>query len=168
MKAHTVAGIIIILIGLSILFRFPVINFIIAFFILWIGVKILTGQGRMGNFWSETKGSINEDYFRRVLVFSGIRTKLSTQNFEGMELVTIFGGGEIDAAAVSTKKSNIDIDLVSIFGGVKLRIPKGWTVKSEGTGIMGGFNNGTESPAKSGVTVHLKGAAIFGGVEIVN
>ena len=44
----------------------------------------------------EGKGSVNEDFFRRVLVFSGINTKLETENFEGMELVTIFGGGESD------------------------------------------------------------------------
>jgi hypothetical protein len=97
-----------------------------------------------------------------------MRVKLKTENFEGMELTTIFAGGEIDAGTVGTKKSDIYLDLVSIFGGVKLRIPKGWVVKSEGTGIVGGFNNNTNSSAKSGVTVHLKGVVIFGGVEVVN
>jgi len=168
MRGHIIAGVIIILIGLSILFGFPLFNFIFAFIVIWIGVRILTGRGEMDHFWSEGKGSASEDYFRRVLIFSGIRTKLKTENFEGMELVTIFGGGEVDAGGVGTKKTDIDIDLVAIFGGVKLRLPKGWEVKSEGTGILGGFDNKTVSSAKSGVTVHLKGAAIFGGVEVVN
>jgi predicted membrane protein len=168
MRGHYLAGVIIILIGLSILFGFPLFNFIFAFIVLWIGVRILTGRGKTGNFWSETKGSVNENYFRRVLIFSGINTKLKTENFEGMEIVTVFGGGEIDAGEISTKRANVDIDLVSIFGGMKLRLPKGWTVKSEGTGIMGGFDNNTQSSSKSSVMVHLKGAAIFGGVEIVN
>lgn len=169
MKSHTLLGIIIILIGLSILFHFPILNFIFAFAILWIGVKILSGQGRtFGSVGSSTKGVLNEDSLSRVLIFSGLKTKLKTENFEGMDVVTIFGGGEIDAGSVKTKKTKIDIDLVSVFGGIKLVIPKGWQVKSEGVGIIGSFNNNTESYAKPSVTVHLKGAAIFGGVEVVN
>jgi predicted membrane protein len=168
MRGHTLAGIIIIVVGLSILFNFPVFNFLIAFVVLWVGVRILTGRGKFGNFGAESSGTINEGYLRRVLIFSAIKAKLKTENFEGMELVTIFGGGEVDAGAVSTKKTDIEIDLVSIFGGIKLRIPKGWKVVSEGAGVFGGFNNKTESSSKSGVTLHLKGAAIFGGVEVVN
>jgi hypothetical protein len=70
MRGHILAGVIIILIGLSILFGFPLFNFIFAFIVLWIGVRILTGQGKHGHYWPEGKGSSNEDYFRRVLVFS--------------------------------------------------------------------------------------------------
>jgi hypothetical protein len=169
MRSHTLLGVIIILIGLSILFHFAIFNFLFAFVILWIGVKILTGQSEVfGSIASATKGVLNEDSVNRVLVFSGIKTKLKTENFQGMEVVTIFGGGEIDAGLVKTKKTNIDVDLVAIFGGLKLIVPKGWQVKSEGVGIIGGFNNSTNSPVKSGVTVHLKGAAIFGGVEVAN
>jgi hypothetical protein len=169
MKSHTLLGIIIILIGLSILFRFPILNFIFAFVILWIGVKILSGQGKMfGSVASSTKGVLNEDTLSRVLIFSGLKTKLITENFEGMDVVTVFSGGEIDAGSVKTKKSKIDIDLVSVFGGLKLVIPKGWQVKSEGVGIIGAFNNNTDSVSKSPVTIHLRGAAIFGGVEVVN
>lgn len=169
MRGHTLAGVIIILIGLSILFSFPVFNFVFALIVLWIGVRILTGRhGKHVNYWGESKGTINEDYLRRVLVFSGIQTKLKSENFEGAELVTIFAGGEIDASNVTTKKSNIDIDLVAVLGGIKLRIPKGWQVKSEGMGILGGYDNNTEPSSKSGVVVHLKGVAILGGVEVVN
>jgi hypothetical protein len=168
MRGHTLAGVIIVILGLSILFNFPIFNFLIAFIVLWIGVRILTGRGKFGTFGTEMGGSVSEDYLRRVLIFSGIKTKLKTENFAGMELVTVFGGGEIDAGSVSTKKTNIDMDLVSIFGAIKVKIPKGWKVVSEGTGIFGGFDNKTEASSKSAVTVHLKGAAIFGGVEVIN
>jgi hypothetical protein len=169
MRGHQLAGLIIILIGLSILFNFPIFNFLFAFIILWIGVKILTGQGKsFGGMVTKTGGTISEDFVKRVLIFSGIKAKLKTDNFEGMDVVSIFGGGEIDASGVKTKKTSIDIDLVSIFGGLKLTLPKGWVVKSEGAGIIGGFNNNTNVSGKSTVTVHLKGAAIIGGVEVVN
>lgn len=167
MNRHKFWGIIIIFIGLSILFHFPFFNFIFALIIIWIGVRVLTG--RRHEFWHESKGVLTEDYLRRVLVFSGINTKLDTNNFEGAELITIFGGGEVDASSVSTKRTDIDIDLVAIFGGLKLRIPRGWQVKSEGVGIIGGFDNNTNTSDKSkGTVIHLKGVAIFGGVEVVN
>lgn len=169
MKSHTLLGVVIILIGLSILFNFPIFNFLVAFVILWIGVKILTGQSRtFGNLASSTKGTLNEDFLNRVLIFSGIKARVNSQHFEGMELVTIFGGGELDASEAKPKGNKLEIDLVAIFGGIKLRIPKGWSVRSEGVGILGGFNNNTQAPPKTSVTVNLKGAAIFGGVEVVN
>lgn len=168
MKSHTLVGIIIILVGLSILFHFAIFNFLFAFVILWIGVKMLTGQGSSFGGFTETKGTLRSDYLRRVLVFSGINAKLLSQSLEGIEIVSIFGGGELDATGVSTKKKDVDIELVSIFGGMKIRLPKSWNVKSEGMGIIGGFNDKTSPSAKSVVTVHLKGVAIFGGAEAIN
>lgn len=168
MKSHTLAGLIIILIGLSILFHFPIFSFLFAFVILWIGVKIMTGQGSSFGGFMETKGVLRSNNLKRVLVFSGINAKLTADNFEGMELVCIFGGGELDANTAVSKKKDVDIEVVAIFGGLKLRIPKSWKVKSEGTGIIGGFNDRTNPPGKSTTTVHLRGVAIFGGVEIVN
>jgi predicted membrane protein len=169
MKGHTFIGLIIILFGLSILFHFEIFNFLFAIIILWIGYKVITGQGHaFSDFDGNIKGTISEDYLKRVLIFSGINTTLKSQKFEGMDFVMIFGGGELDASNVKTKKENIDIDLVAIFGGLKLRIPKGWNVRSEGVGIIGGFNNNSDSATKPTVTIHLKGVAIFGGVEVVN
>lgn len=169
MTRNTFWGVIIILLGLSILLHFPFFNILFAGLIIWIGVKVLTGRGNdFGDFWHETTGTLDDDYLRRVLVFSSMRTKLRTENFEGMELVTIFSGGEVDAATIKTKNKDVEINLVAIFGGLKLRIPKGWAVKSEGIGIIGGFDNRTDSSTKTGPVIHLKGVAIFGGVEIVN
>lgn len=168
MRPHYFIGIIIILAGLSFLFNIPVFNIIIALVLLWIGVRILTGhKHNLGNYWSESKSTLNEDYLSRVLVFSGMRKKLVTDNFEGIELISIFGGAEIDASEVKTGRKEIDIELVSIFGGIKLKVPKGWLIKSEGMGILGGFDNNTGS--KNGIIIiHLKGVAILGGVEVVN
>lgn len=116
----------------------------------------------------ETKGVLRSNFLKRVLVFSGINAKLASDNFEGMELVCIFGGGELDLTEAATKKKDVDIELVAIFGGMKIRLPKGWNVKSEGTGIIGGFNDRTNPSGKSSTTVHLRGVAIFGGVEVIN
>lgn len=169
MRGHKILGIIIIVVGLSILFSFPVFNFIFAFIILWIGVRILTGQSRIfGGAWTSGEGQSDEDYYSRVLIFSGVGTKLTSSNFKGMDVVSIFGGGDIDVMGVKTGKSEIDFELNAIFGGLKIKVPQSWRVVDEGTGILGGFDNKTTPPSKASVTVHVKGAAIFGGVEIIN
>lgn len=167
MKNSTLWGTIIILIGLSILLHFPIINFLIAFVIIWAGIKIITGQSPTWTGFSSGKGSSNENRIQRVLIFSGINSKLNSENLEGINLTAVFGGGKVDVAGAKTSKKDIDIELVAIFGGIKLILPKNWKVESEGTGIFGSFDNRTEQ-AKTTTTVHLKGAAIFGGVEVVN
>jgi len=168
MRGHNFIGVIIIIIGLSILFSFPFFNIIFALILLWVGVRIVSGRSWSGGPWKQATGIIKEDFLRRVLVFSSLQSKLKTESFEGMEIVAIFGGGELDASAISTKKTNVDINLVTIFGGIKLKLPKGWTVKNEGAGILGGFDNNTTPSSKSSVIVHLKGVAMFGGVEVEN
>jgi predicted membrane protein len=166
MRAHTFAGLIIVLFGLSFLFRFPIFNVVVALLIIWVGVRVFTGKEKDFNF--QTKGVISEDVFRKILIFSGIDAKLISKNFKDAEVVTIFGGGNIDMSEVKTKESGIDMDLVAIFGGIKIKIPKDWKIESEGVGMFGGFKDNTDAPSKPSVTVHLKGAAIFGGIEVAN
>jgi len=168
MRRHNIAGIILVLIGISILFSFPFFNIIFALILVWIGINTLTGKRRWGNFGNENEVTSSEKYLSRVFIFSGMRAKLTSKDFEGMDLTAIFSAAEVDASVVSTKSKELDIELVAIFGGVKVKFPKNWSVKSEGVGILGGFDNNTKAPAKPTVTVHLKGTAILGGVEVLN
>ena len=166
MKNHTFIGIIIIFVGLSILFKFPIFNAIFAIFIIWIGIKIISGKNK--NYKFNVKGNFSEDVIERVLVFSGIDLKLTSQNFKGGELVSVFGGGDIDLSTVSTDEKIVKLDVVSIFGGFKIKVPKGWQVKSSGMGIIGAFNNTTDAPTKAANILKVEGVAIFGGGEITN
>jgi hypothetical protein len=168
MRSHTFIGIIIILLGLSILFNIPFFSYLIAFVILWLGIKVLMGEGASPTGFTSTRGVIHDDFLRRVLIFSGISSKLESDDYEGTDLVSVFGGGKLDASGVKTSKKEVDIELVAIFGGLKMKLPKGWSIKNEGVAIFGGFNDNTRPSPKTGVVVHLKGVAIFGGVEIVN
>ena len=167
MRGHTIFGVIVILIGLSILLHFAFFNFLFALIIIWIGVRILTGH-RYDPWGMETEASEGEDFLSRVFIFSGLRKKMTSDNFEGMNVAVIFGGGEIDLTGVKTQKTDLDLEINAVFGGLKLKIPKTWKIKSDAVGILGGFNNMTASPEKPAATVHLKGSAIFGGIEIVN
>lgn len=164
---HPILGIVIILIGLSMIGGFHIFNLLIALLIIWLGVKLLTGKSPSG-FYSSGKSSAHEDFIKRFLVFSGVNKKIVSDNFEGAEIGVVFGSCEFDLSEVKTDKKEIELNLVAVFSGIKIKIPKNWNVKTDGMGIMGGFDNATMASSKGLVTVRVKGVAIFGGVEIVN
>jgi len=83
-------------------------------------------------------------------------------------LVVVFGGGELDLSQVKTKQKQVTIEVVAIFGGLKIIIPPSWQVKSEGVGILGGFNNQAQLKGSKKTTAIIEGVAIFGGVDISN
>ena len=155
-----------VLIGLSILFKFSFFNIFIAALIIWLGVKILSGSNR--SIGVGVENVMDEDSINRVLIFSGYKTKITSSNFKGGEVVTVFGGAEIDLSKASSKEKDIYLDITAVFGGAKLTVPKNWLIKSEGSAVFGGYDNNTEHSSKPTNILHLKGAAIFGGVEIVN
>ena len=166
MNPRLIIGILIILVGVSFLINFPVFKFAFALFIIWIGIKVLTGNREKFEF--QSTGKTEEDEISRILVFSGINRRFLSKNFKGGEVVAIFGGGDIDLSEVDTKEKEITLDVVAIFGGLRVKVPDTWTIKSEGVGIIGGFNNNTKQKEKGTVTATVKGIAIFGGVDIVN
>jgi predicted membrane protein len=105
------------------------------------------------------------------VVFGGIERKIQSQEFEGGHAFAAFGGIELDLRDAGTKKEEIAIEASAMFGGVEIRVPDAWDVTVNGTGIFGGYSDGT-SP-RVGATekrprLVVTGTAIFGGVEVRN
>jgi len=165
-QARLIVGLIIILLGVNILFDLSLVKILFSLFVIWLGVRVLTGnQGK----WSvETKTRMHEDVLKRVILFSKFDTRLLSQDFKKAELVIIFGASDVDLSEVKTKQPSVDLDCVAIFGALKMRVPKSWSVKSDGVGMIGAFTNQAKPPVKKAVEANLKGVAIFGGVNIVN
>lgn len=164
-NARTIIGLFIIIIGLGALFNVPVFRFIIPVFIIYIGYKIMTGWSRDPLVRSSTT---KEDTYKRVVVFSGLDDKLESDNFTKAEIVTVFGGGQLDLRKSKTKEKETKIELVVIFGGLKVIVPETWKVKTEGVGILGAFENKANTSSKTTSTVSVSGVSIFGGVEITS
>lgn len=160
-----IIGAIIILIGINILFDINMFRLLFPVLLIWIGARIIWGKDSTS---FTTESEAREDRIKRVLIFSGVKQKIQSDDFEGGEIVTIFGGAEIDLSGVKTKKKRIQLDLVAILGGMKITLPPNWSVRSEGVGILGGFNNQAGKDTKKTVEVDLKGVAILGGVDVVN
>lgn len=165
---RVIIGLFIISIGLSSLVDFPFFKFIFAAFVVWLGVKVIMGTGKSGTSVIADKGESGEEVINRVLIFSAINKKFNSNNFRGGQITAVFGGGEADFRGAKVKQKEITLEATAIFGGLKLYVPKNWNVKTEGVGIIGGYDNKTKSTLKPAQEVVVKGAAIFGGVEIVN
>lgn len=166
--ARIIFGVIVILIGVSVLTGFSLFQFAFSLLLIFIGVRILTGKNRhWDGKWEDAKNISNEDFINEVAIFSPINKTVKSENFKGGKVVMVFAGGEIDLSQAKTSHKEIDMEFIAVFGGGKLIIPKDWRVSSRGAAVFGGYNNKTEK-GESGVTLNLKGAAVFGGIEIVN
>lgn len=105
-----------------------------------------------------------------VNFFSGAHQNIVSKNLKGGEIVSVFGGCDLNLTQANFEGS-IVIEVVAIFGGVKIIIPPTWEVKNEVTAIFGGIDDKRALMPYQGEVrkiVYLKGLALFGGVDIRN
>lgn len=116
---------------------------------------------------NETPDS-KEDFVHATAVFGGVKKNVISKNFKGGDLVSIFGGTELDLSRADFT-GTATIDLTTIFGGTKLIVPSDWSVKSDAAVIFGGVEDKRhipENPAIDAKVLVLRGTVMFGGVDI--
>jgi predicted membrane protein len=111
----------------------------------------------------------NNDVLDIVSIFGSVRKNILSKSFRGGEIVSIFGGSEVNLTQADI--INVaELEIVQIFGGTKLIIPSNWNVRSEAVAILGGVEDKRE--LRTGVTpdktLIIKGTTIFGGIDIVS
>jgi predicted membrane protein len=111
----------------------------------------------------------NNDILDVVTIFGGVRKNILTKTFRGGEIVSVFGGAEINLTQADID-TVAELEIVQIFGGTKLIIPSNWNVRSEAVAILGGVEDKREitSGTAAGKTLIIKGTTIFGGIDIVS
>lgn len=103
-----------------------------------------------------------------VNIFGGSDKIVTSKNFQGGEVISIFGGGKYDLRNANPAKG-CELEVVNIFGGSNFLIPPEWNVKTDVVGILGGFSDKRSTVETNGEkTIHIKGVAIFGGGDIKN
>jgi hypothetical protein len=111
-----------------------------------------------------------EDALDSVIIFSGTKKNIISKNFRGGEIVTLFGGTELNLTQ-SDINGQIELDLTQLFGGTKLIVPPHWIIKYEEiVSIFGGVDD-KRAIQRDVVTdtdkvLVLKGTCIFGGIDI--
>ena len=109
-----------------------------------------------------------------VAVFSGVKRRIESQNFEGGELSSVFGAIEIDLrrAGISNDGKVAVLEANAAFGGVELRIPETWRLSMQGVAVFGSYEDKTIPPRpEPGVetpTLVIKGGTAFGAVIVRN
>jgi predicted membrane protein len=172
-----IIGVILLVIGsiLSIERMFPDIEFnhgiIIPLLIILLGIYIIYKHRIAGGRSENLKESfIKKDTIDDVAVFGGGTKVISTDNFQGGSITSIFGGSEIDLTGCRLAEGENVIDVLFIFGGSEIYVPNDWNVISNMTPIFGGFSNKIRRDPNMAVdtsrTLIIKGLALFGGGEV--
>jgi len=112
----------------------------------------------------------DQDYIDDLAVFGGGDRVVTSKNFKGGRVTSIFGGSNFDFYNAELSSGRNVIDVFSLFGGCKFMVPSDWRVKVEVTSIFGGFSDKRKSmPSVSTETdkvLIIRGVVLFGGGEI--
>lgn len=110
-----------------------------------------------------------DDFIDAVSIFGGVQKNVVSKKFRGADIVTIFGGNEINLSQADFSQQ-IVMDVTNIFGGTTLTIPNNWQVKSEVVSIFGGIEDKRPVQPTNEETIPkvvlLRGTCMFGGIEI--
>ena len=102
-------------------------------------------------------------------IFGSERRNVLSKNFKGGNVVSIFGGVEIDLRSADTTQ-DIQINATVIFGEIELLVPANWQIINEATTILGAVEDlrriiNSEGDLRK---VYLTGTVVFGNIEIKN
>jgi predicted membrane protein len=104
--------------------------------------------------------------------FGGGELKSDAKDFRGGEVLTVFGGYQVDLRKAAIAHSPAVLHANAMFGGIEIRVPRSWRVVLDGLPLLGGYSDETEHPeVQGGVPVPelvVKGFASFGGVVVKN
>ena len=100
-----------------------------------IGLIIIFKGGSL--FRSRVYSGTNSDQIDDVNVFGGSDKIISSNNFQGGSIVSVFGGGKYDLRQAALSHKGCELEVVNVFGGINLLIPPDWNVKTEVVGIFG-------------------------------
>ncbi len=143
--------------------------------IFWPSLIILAGimflfRGRRARFFGDEEVLSDNDILDDTAIFGGGQKVITSKNFKGGKITSIFGGSTIDLSQAQLAKGVNMIDFISLFGGSKLIVPRDWDIHLEVTPIFGGFADKrnidpriVQDPSRRLI---VKGVAIFGGGEI--
>ncbi len=99
-------------------------------------------------------------------VFSGSDRVYNKEEFEGADVVAVFGGAKLDLRNATIEK-DVVIKAFCAFGGADIIVPSDVCVKSNSAFVFGGVSDDRKSIADKGKhMIYVDAAGAFGGVSI--
>lgn len=159
---------------------FPWIHFnasiIFPIIIILLGILIITrrrnhyGTSKYNIFHGSKGDNLTADRIDEISIFGGGEKIINSDNFQGGNVTSIFGGSEIDLTNCKLAPGENVIDVLAIFGGNTFIVPKDWNVQTDVFPMFGGFSNKIYRDPNLVVdrdkVLLIKGFVLFGGGEI--
>lgn len=124
------------------------------------------------NFSSGDEPVEEMDIIEEVSIFGGSNRIVSSENFKGGSVLSIFGGSEINMLDSKLAEGENVLEVTFIFGGSTLIVPQDWKVELDVMTIFGGFGDKRRKDPNmvydDKKKLVVKGFILFGGGEIKN
>jgi predicted membrane protein len=133
--------------------------------LIGIGLSVLLRREKALSLNDAAKVSKDEKLEDTVL-FWGVEKKVTSKEFKGGEINTVFGGYQLDLREAEISKDGAELNVNCAFGGVEIFVPKNCRVVTNGTGLFGGWAPNIEPSEVDKPVLTIRGVAAFGGVEI--
>jgi hypothetical protein len=102
-----------------------------------------------------------------VGIMSGVMRKGAWVAPTSINCVAVMGGIELDFSTAQLSGMETVINVTAIMGGVDITVPAGMTVKVNGVGIMGAFeDNVNQTYGGDAPVLVVRGLALMGGVNV--
>lgn len=112
----------------------------------------------------------DRDFLDEVSVFGGGEKTVTSNQFKGGKITSVFGGSKINLMNSELAVGDQILDTFSLFGGSTIIVPAGWNIRIEVVSIFGGFSDKRERMPNlvfdQDKVLIIKGVAIFGGGEV--
>jgi predicted membrane protein len=144
--------------------------------VFWPSLLILIGfmiifRHKLDRDWRRGGITNDENSIDEVAILGGGDRVVTSQQFTGGKITTIFGGLNYNMLKAKLAPGDNYLDVFCLFGGMKLILPQDWDVRIRVMSLFGGFSdkNRTVVPPGAQENVNrliIKGTVIFGGGEI--
>ena len=118
--------------------------------------------------FTRASGTSFSDHIQVQSILSGVNRKIVTKNFQGGNLLVMFGSADLDLTQADfTGVATLQLDI--LMGEAKLLVPSHWDIRTEVTNIAAGLEDKRmfrEGAIDSTKVLVLKGTIAFGSLEI--
>lgn len=148
-------------------------SLLIPFVMIYYGLKFMLKKDKKVHVFDEETGDVKEDVnyegeLSMTAVFAGNKKIIVNKNFKGGEIISVFGGNELNLINADFN-GTVKLEIISIFAGTKLIVPSNWIIKSEMVSVFGGLDdkrNQNVASASGDKILLIEGTNIFGGIDI--
>jgi predicted membrane protein len=121
-----------------------------------------------GNFTNIGADESLDDRIEVIAIFGGNKKIMVSKNFKGGEIVSVFGGNEINLSKCDIT-GRVKIEIVQVFGGTKLVVPANWRIQTDMVSILGGMDdkrNVIDFDADDSKVLVIEGVSVLAGIDI--